>query len=175
MSHRIPCQMWFALLAIEVILHGSLTQHLFHRIMFPSQYTSIATEIQQVDLELHTGPNLAKVSTVGSRSIQPSWRFPLIPIVNKLCNIECCVNNMLIQNMVSQCSELELSMFRGTTLSGQHPLIYVWVQNLQKYSTPWSHWYIIISSSKPYRNHILDDLKYWYCKHNTQCCTTCLL
>ena len=66
--------------------------------------------------------------------------FPLIPIVNnKLCNIECCVNNMLqiIQNMmVSQCSELELSMFRGTTLLGQHPLIYIWVQNLQKYSTP---------------------------------------
>ena len=52
--------------------------------------------------------------------------FPLIPIVNKLCNIERCVNNMLqiIQNMmVSQGSELELSMFRWTTLSGQHPLI----------------------------------------------------
>ena len=65
--------------------------------------------------------------------------FPVIPIVNKLCNIERCVNNMLqiIQNMmVSQCSELELSMFRGTTLSGQHPLIYIWIQNLQKYSTP---------------------------------------
>ena len=54
--------------------------------------------------------------------------FSLIPVVNKSCNIERCVNNMLqiIQNMiVSQCSELELSMFRGTTLSGQHPLIYV--------------------------------------------------
>ena len=40
--------------------------------------------------------------------------FPLIPTVNKSCNIESCVNNMLqiIQNMmVSQCSELELSMF----------------------------------------------------------------
>ena len=52
--------------------------------------------------------------------------FASIPIANKSCNIECCVNNMLqiIQNMVvSQCSELELSMFRGTTLSGQHPLI----------------------------------------------------
>ena len=56
--------------------------------------------------------------------------FPLIPIVNKSCNIGRCVNNMLqiIQNMmVSQCSELELSMFRGTTVSGQHPLIYAWV------------------------------------------------
>ena len=65
--------------------------------------------------------------------------FPLIPIVNNSWNIELCVNNMLqiIQNMmVSRCSELELSMFRGTTLSGQHPLIYIWVQNLQKYSTP---------------------------------------
>ena len=30
--------------------------------------------------------------------------FPLIPIVNESCNIEHCVNNM----MVSQCSELEL-------------------------------------------------------------------
>ena len=52
--------------------------------------------------------------------------FPLIPILNKSRNIERCVNNMLqiIQNMmVSQCSELELSIFRGTTLSGQHPLI----------------------------------------------------
>ena len=58
--------------------------------------------------------------------------FPLIPIVNKSCNIERCVNNMLqiIRNMmVSQWSELELSMFGGTTLSSQHPLIYVWVQN----------------------------------------------
>ena len=54
--------------------------------------------------------------------------LPLIPIVNKTCNIERCVNNMLqiIQNMmVSQCSKLELSMFRGATLSGQHPLIYL--------------------------------------------------
>ena len=92
--------------------------------------------------------------TVGIRCIQLPDVFPLISIVNKSCNIEQCVNNMLqvqiIHNMmVSQCSEFELSMFRGTTLSGQHPLIYVWVQNLQKYSTPWSHWYIIISSSKP--------------------------
>ena len=105
---------------------------------------------------------LVSISTVGSRSIQPPGVFPLIPIVNELCNIECCVNNMLqiIQNMlVSQCLELELSMFRGTTLSGQHPLMQVWVQNFQKYSTPRSHCYIIISSSKPYRNHILDYLK----------------
>ena len=71
--------------------------------------------------------------------INPPDVFPLIPIVNKSCNIECCVNSMLqiIQiMMVSHCSELELSMFRGTTQSGHHPLICVWVQNLQKYSTP---------------------------------------
>ena len=52
--------------------------------------------------------------------------LPLIPIVSKSCNIERCVDNILqiIQNMkVSKCSELELSMFRGTTLSGQYPLI----------------------------------------------------
>ena len=72
--------------------------------------------------------------------------FPLIPIVNKSCNIERCVKNMLqiFQNMmVSQYSKPELNMFRGTTLSDKHLLIYVWVQNLQKYSTPWSHWYVI--------------------------------
>ena len=58
--------------------------------------------------------------------LNPPDVFPLIPIVNKSCNIECYVNNMLkiIQNMmVSQCSELELSMFRKTTISGQHSLI----------------------------------------------------
>ena len=74
-----------------------------------------------------------------AKVFNPPDIFPLISIVNKSCNIERCVKNMfqIIQNtMVSQCSELELSMFRGTTLSGQHPLIYVWVQKLQKYSTP---------------------------------------
>ena len=35
--------------------------------------------------------------------------------------------------MVSQGLELELSMFRRTTISGQHPLIYVWAQNFQKH------------------------------------------
>ena len=58
--------------------------------------------------------------------INPPDVFPLIPIVNKSCNFECCVNNMLqiTQNMmVSQCTELELIIFRGTTLSGQHLLI----------------------------------------------------
>ena len=57
---------------------------------------------------------------------------PLTPTINKSCNIECCVNNRLqiIQNMmVSQGLDLELSMFRRTTISGQHPFIYVWVQN----------------------------------------------
>ena len=55
--------------------------------------------------------------TVGCKSIQPSDVFPLTPAVNKSCNIECCVNNMLqiIQNMMfSQGLELELSMFRRT-------------------------------------------------------------
>ena len=57
--------------------------------------------------------------------------FPLIDIVNKSCNIEHCVNNVLqiIQNkMVSEGLELELSMFRRTTVSGLHPLVYGWVQ-----------------------------------------------
>ena len=100
---------------------------------------------------------IADICLISSKSWSTRYSWDqmystLTPIVNKSCNTECCVNNMLqiIQNMmVSQCSELEPSMFRGTTLSGQHPLIYIWVQNLQKYSTPWSHWYIIISSSKP--------------------------
>ena len=55
-----------------------------------------------------------------SKLFNPPYGFPMISIVNKSCNIESCVNNMLhiIQNMmVSQCSELELS-----TLSGQPPL-----------------------------------------------------
>ena len=45
---------------------------------------------------------------------------------NKSCNIDCCVNSKLPinQNMiVSQGLELILSMFRRTTMSGQHPLI----------------------------------------------------
>ena len=74
-----------------------------------------------------------------AKVFNPPEVFPLIPIVNKSRNIEHYVNNMrqIAQNMmVSQCSELELSMFRGTSLSGQHPLIYIYVQNLQKYSTP---------------------------------------
>ena len=70
------------------------------------------------------------VDTVGIRCIQPPDVFPLTPIVNKSCKIECCVNKMLkiIQNMmVSQGLELELSMFIRTTISGQHPLFQIWV------------------------------------------------
>ena len=51
--------------------------------------------------------------------------FPLIPTVNKPCNIERCVNSMLpiFQNkIVSQGLERILSIFRRTTMSGQHPL-----------------------------------------------------
>ena len=65
-------------------------------------------------------------STVGVRCIQPPDVFLLTPIVNKSCNIECCVNKMLqiIKNMMfCQGLELELSMFRRTTISGQHVLI----------------------------------------------------
>ena len=83
-----------------------------------------------------------KKSTVGIRCIQPPDFVPLISIVNESCNIECCVNNMLqiIRNMmVSQGLELKPSMFRRTTISGQHLLIYSRVQNFQKYSTPSSH------------------------------------
>ena len=50
--------------------------------------------------------------TVGFRCIQPPDVFPLTSILNKSCNIECGVNNMLriIQNrMVSQGLQLELS------------------------------------------------------------------
>ena len=54
------------------------------------------------------------LGTAGIRCIQPLDVFPLTSIVNKSCNIECCVNNMLkiIQTMmVSEGLELELSMF----------------------------------------------------------------
>ena len=89
---------------------------------------------------------LAILDTVGNRCIQPRDVFSLTATVNKLCHIEYCVNNMLqtIQiMMVSQGVEFELRMFRRTTISGQHPLIYIWVQNFQKYSTPSSHRNII--------------------------------
>ena len=71
--------------------------------------------------------------TVVLKIIQPHLLFPVTSIVNKSCNIECCVYSILPinQNMVvSQGLELILNMFRRTTMSGQHPLIYVWVQNL---------------------------------------------
>ena len=61
-----------------------------------------------------------------AEEFNPPDVFTLPPIVNKSCNIECCVDNMLqiIQNMmVSQVLELELSIFRRTTISGQHPLV----------------------------------------------------
>ena len=45
--------------------------------------------------------------------------FPFTPIVNKLRNIDCCINIMLqiIKNMMfSQGLKLELSMFNRTTI-----------------------------------------------------------
>ena len=65
-------------------------------------------------------------STAGMRCIQPPDTFPLTVTVNKSCNTECCVNKMLqiIQNMMIPLAlELELSMSRRTTISGQHILI----------------------------------------------------
>ena len=61
-----------------------------------------------------------------SKLFNPPDIFPLISIVNKSSNIECCVNTILpiIQNLiVSQGLELILSMCRRTTMSGEHPLI----------------------------------------------------
>ena len=63
---------------------------------------------------------------VEAEVFNPSVVSPLTPVVNKFCNIECCFNNVLqiIQNMMfSQGLELELSKFRRTTISGQHPLV----------------------------------------------------
>ena len=37
-------------------------------------------------------------STVGSKSIQPPWHIPITAIVNKSCNIVCCVYNSNISN-----------------------------------------------------------------------------
>ena len=68
----------------------------------------------------------ATVSTVGIKCIQLPDVFPLTPIVNKSCKIEYCFNKILqiFQDTVfSQSLELELSMFRRTTISGQHPLV----------------------------------------------------
>ena len=36
--------------------------------------------------------------TVGSKSIQPPWRLTLTAIVNKSCNIVCCVYNNNVSN-----------------------------------------------------------------------------
>ena len=63
---------------------------------------------------------------LASDTFNPPDVLLLTPIVNKSCKIECCVNNMLqiIQNMMfSQGLELELSKFRTTAISGQHPLV----------------------------------------------------
>ena len=61
-----------------------------------------------------------------SKLFNPPCGFPVISIVNKSCNIECCVNNMFRINkkiIVSQGLELILSVFRRTTISDQHSLI----------------------------------------------------
>ena len=74
-------------------------------------YKKIEIKINNIQLE-------AKV-------FNPPDIFPLISIVNKSCNIERCVKSMLpiFQNkIVSQGLECILSMFRRTTMSGQHPL-----------------------------------------------------
>ena len=69
----------------------------------------------------------AHAYTVVFKIIQPPpCVFPMISIVNKSCNIECCVNNMFRINkkiIVSRGLELILSVFRRTTISDQHPLI----------------------------------------------------
>ena len=67
------------------------------------------------------------IHTVVFKIIQPPLLFPMTSIVNKSCNIECCVNSTCMlpinQNMiVSRGLELILSMFRRTTVSYQHPL-----------------------------------------------------
>ena len=75
--------------------------------------------------------------TVGSRSIQPLDVFPLIPIVNKSCNIECCVNNMLqiIQNMmVSQGLGVECYIRSAFFSLGTSPkFVEISIQPLQLY------------------------------------------
>ena len=83
--------------------------------------------------------------TVGIRCIQPPEFFPLTSIVNKLCNIEGCVNNTLqiIQNMMfSQGLELELSMFRRTAthISSQLPLFNNIVKKFAGVFNPCSHY-----------------------------------
>ena len=66
---------------------------------------------------------MAEAIQLFSKLFNPPDVFPLTSIVNKSFNIEWCVNNMLqiIQNMmVYVVLELDLSMFRRTTMSGQH-------------------------------------------------------
>ena len=54
--------------------------------------------VEQHKLSLNTKNQLQYIYTVGSKSIQPPWRFPLTPIVNKSYNIVCCVYNINISN-----------------------------------------------------------------------------
>ena len=61
-----------------------------------------------------------------SKLFNPLCGFPVISMVNKSCNIECCVNIMFRINkkmIVSRGLELILNVFRRTTISDQHPLI----------------------------------------------------
>ena len=63
--------------------------------------------------------------TVVAKSFRTPRFFPLNPIVNKSCKIECCGNkmNQIIQNTIlSQGLELKLSPLWRTTIWGQHPL-----------------------------------------------------
>ena len=77
---------------------------------------------------------------LASDVLNPPDVFPLTPI-NKLWNIECCVNNMLqiiLNMMFLQGLELELSMFRRTTV---YQVSIPWFRNgskifWNKYSTP---------------------------------------
>ena len=98
---------------------------------------------QGIDLTLLHLLSFAPIQLASDVFNPLTFVFLLTSIVNKSCSNEFCVNTMLqiFQNiMISQGLELELTMFRRTTMSGQHPLIEVWVQNFQNYSTPCSHY-----------------------------------
>ena len=101
--------------------------------------TSSVATFMKVATMLPTGieePMMSTMFSMGVRSsihvqlcsklFNPPCVFPMISIVNKSCNIECCVNKMFRINkkmIVSRGLELILSVFRRTTISGQHPLI----------------------------------------------------
>ena len=71
MSHWIPCEIWFIVLATAaIILHDHWLNACVIKFRFPIKYGSMVPEIQQVDFEQDMGPNQAKISPLHWNSME---------------------------------------------------------------------------------------------------------